>query len=163
MAPSLPVQESAQRLFAPVPPNIYPVSIPSDFLVGEVSNRKGLSPDSLSMFFAVHPYYTIHRDYGNIKNKVIYELGYNTHSFLLFRALNIWQTYTYKQSSYNLTNIQWDVLQKSTFKKREEGTIIIMWHKLHPITFCRFYSCIKIRVFQRGTLQSYRLQITDLK
>ena len=34
---------------------IYPVSIPSDFLAGEVSNHLGLSPDSLSMFFAVHP------------------------------------------------------------------------------------------------------------
>ena len=34
---------------------IYPVSIQSDFLAGEVSNHLGLSPDSLSMFFAVHP------------------------------------------------------------------------------------------------------------
>ena len=34
---------------------ICPVSILSDFLAGEVSNHLGLSPDSLSMFFAVHP------------------------------------------------------------------------------------------------------------
>ena len=34
---------------------IYHVSIQSDFLAGEVSNHLGLSPDSLSMFFDVHP------------------------------------------------------------------------------------------------------------
>ena len=31
------------------------LSIPSDFLAGEVSNRLGFSPDSFSMFFDVHP------------------------------------------------------------------------------------------------------------
>ena len=51
VAPSLPVQ-----VCTPSSKQIYHVSIESDFLVGEVSNHLGLSPHSLSMFFAVHPW-----------------------------------------------------------------------------------------------------------